>query len=129
MSYIEEFGDRLESTSHSLQNETAALCVILKDEEAYVDEFVDYHHALGFSMIFIYDNTDTFEMKQWAIEKGNFIHAVSWPGEAQQILLAYRDCARTAYAQGYTWAAFFDADEILILKKHDNVVSFLRDHR
>ena len=26
---------------------TIAMCMIVKDEEAYLDEFVDYHHALG----------------------------------------------------------------------------------
>ena len=26
---------------------TVAMCTIVKDEEPYIDEFVDYHHALG----------------------------------------------------------------------------------
>lgn len=30
------------------QSATVAMCMIVKDEEAYLDEFVDYHHALGY---------------------------------------------------------------------------------
>ena len=114
-------------TDAPLPSETAVICVVAKDEESYIDEFVDYHHALGFSKIFVYDNSDAFEMKQWATAKGDFIKAVHMPGKEQQ-MISYTMCAQEAYEQGYTWAAFFDLDEILILKKHENVVAFLLDH-
>ena len=34
--------NKFDGKSHSV-----ALCMIVKEEEAYIDEFVDYHHALG----------------------------------------------------------------------------------
>ena len=35
-----------------------ALCCIVKNENDYLDEYVNYYHDLGFDKIFIYDNND-----------------------------------------------------------------------
>jgi hypothetical protein len=40
---------------------TAAICAIQKWGLRYIDEWVDYHLAIGFQTIFIYDNSDDFE--------------------------------------------------------------------
>eukprot|EP00986_Skeletonema_menzelii_P000442 scaffold128_cov140-Skeletonema_menzelii.AAC.18 len=40
---------------------TAAICAIQKWGLRYIDEWVDYHLAIGFETIFIYDNSDDFE--------------------------------------------------------------------
>jgi hypothetical protein len=103
----------------------AAMCCVAKDEEAYIDEWVDYHHALGFDSIQIYDNSDGFELKQWGEEKGHHVTVTHYPGIAKQSN-AYLDCARRLAEGGnHTWAAFFDVDEFLILKKHAHVEDFL----
>jgi hypothetical protein len=107
----------------SFSTETAAICVIVKEEELYIDEWVDYHLALGFDAIYIYDNSDEHEMRQWGEEKGCHVTVKHFPGEAQQ-MKAYQDCAES-YGRNHTWAAFFDADEFLMLKKHEHVVDFL----
>jgi hypothetical protein len=103
----------------------AALCCIVVDEEAYIDEWVDYHHALGFDSIYVYDNSDNFDMKQWGKEKGNHVTMTHFPGIAQQ-RPAYLDCAKRLQQGGdHTWAAFFDVDEFLLLKMHEHVEDFL----
>ena len=40
---------------------TAAICAIQKWGLRYIDEWVDYHLAIGFETIFIYDNSEDFE--------------------------------------------------------------------
>ena len=40
-----------------------AMCVIIKNETLYIDEWVDFHIALGFSPIYIYDNSLAFDLK------------------------------------------------------------------
>ena len=35
------------NVSFDLHKKTVAMCTIVKDEEPYIDEFVDYHYALG----------------------------------------------------------------------------------
>ena len=39
------------------------MCAIVFNEEAYIDVWVDYHHALGFDAFHIYDNSQGFEMR------------------------------------------------------------------
>jgi hypothetical protein len=126
---IPQGADKSEGLKHSDKRKGtnhAALCCVVKDEEAYIDEWVDYHHALGFDSIHVYDNSDSFELKQWGEEKGQHVTVTHWPGIAKQGS-SYLDCARRLAAEGgnHTWAAFFDVDEFLILKKHAHVEDFL----
>src|SRR6056300_851346 len=46
-------------------NFTAAVCVCVKDAEAYLEEFIDYHLAMGFSNIYVYDDSPNFELQRW----------------------------------------------------------------
>jgi len=103
------------------------MCAIVVNEEAYIDEWVDYHHALGFDTFHMYDNSEGFEMEQWAEEKGDHVRVTHIPGLKMQ-MTAYQKCAKKSLEEGYVWAAFFDVDEFLQLKKHENVVEFLEEH-
>ena len=107
------------------------MCCIAIDEEAYIDEFVDYHLGLGFNKIFVYDNSEYFEMKYWWRNKktitGRNIDVIHYPGHNKQGE-AYLECAKRAKEYNLTWAAFFDVDEFLVLKKHDSVDEFLSEH-
>lgn len=111
-------------------NETIALCAVAKDEGAYVDEWADYHLALGFAAIHVHDNTDGFELGPWGrgrAARGEWIVVRHHPGAAQQTR-AYEDCARRCIAEGHAWAFFADVDEFLMLKRHDNVVDFASEY-
>lgn len=108
--------------------DTACICAVVKDEEAYIDEWLDYHHALGFSHFYIYDNSLEFEMEQWAKEKGSHVTVIHDPGEAIQSK-SYLDCSqRFATNEKHTWAAFIDVDEMIILQNHLNIVDMLYEH-
>ena len=107
---------------------SAAVCVVAKDDEAYIDEWVDYHQALGFSQFFVYDNSESNWMKQWGDEKGDHITVIHYPDEMKRNFMfeATEDCARrVAYEGMHKWVAFFDIREFLILKKHGEVIRFL----
>jgi Glycosyl transferase family 2 len=118
-----------ESSSSQTNREMAALCVIAKDEEAYLQEFVDYHLALGFDLIYIFDNSDQYDLEQWAQEnKDCRVKVAHFPGTVKQGP-AYAECSSRLIAEGnYGWVAFYDVDEFLILKKHMNVVDFLKQY-
>lgn len=109
-------------------NETAAVCVLVKYEEAYIDEWIDYHYALGFSHFYIYDNSHEFEMEQWASEKGPHVTMTHYVGNGIQ-REAYQHCLTNHVIKDrHSWVAFFDADEMIILKKHNNIVDLLFEH-
>ena len=109
----------------------AVVCCIAMDEEPYIDEFVDYHLGLGFGKIIIYDNTNAFQLKQWGQRRGDGVVLIHYPGINKQVD-SYWDCAKDTlegkYGSDKLWAAFWDVDEFLVLKKHDNVDDFLEEH-
>ena len=108
----------------------SVLCAICMNEEAYIDEWVDYHLGIGFQTIIIYDNTFTNDLRQWGQRRGNETRTkvIHYPGLGMQGQ-AYLHCAELAMKQrGMKWAGFWDIDEFLVLKKHDNVDDFLHQH-
>ena len=109
----------------------AVVCCIAMDEEPYIDEFVDYHLGLGFGKIIIYDNTNAFQLKQWGQRRGDGVELIHFPGINKQSD-AYWNCAKNTlegkHGDDKLWAAFWDVDEFLVLKKHDNVDDFLDEH-
>jgi Glycosyl transferase family 2 len=124
------------TTNRTSYPEGAALCAIVFSEEAYLDEWLDYNLALGFTDIFLYDNSDTFELEKYVrAQTDSRLHVVHFPGPAMQ-MEAYLDCAKTVAARNQRqpmvrhtpWAAFFDLDEFLVLRQHTNVVEFLSKH-
>jgi len=106
---------------------SVAICSIMKNEEAYVDEWVDYHRALGYEHFYIYDNSDSFEMRQWALEKSCHVSVKHWPGLGQQHAV-YQDCLRAFVKKRHTWVHFMDSDEFLVLKQHNNVTDMLQKY-
>ncbi len=115
--------------SHSMEN-AVSLCTVVKDEAIYLDEWTDYHLSLGFSDIIIYDNSEDNNLRQLRQNRrlgDERIEIVRWTGDAQQ-LSAFTDCAERCRGRQRRWAAFFDVDEFLILRKHDNILSLLVEH-
>ena len=47
----------------------AVVWSIQTKEDAYIDEWVDYHLGLGFEMIYIYDNSDNYDLRNWGKSK------------------------------------------------------------
>jgi hypothetical protein len=95
------------------------LVCIAKEEDNYIKEWVDYHLKLGFHKIFIYENN-------WrcAIEfDPNFVVKIPFDGEKKQ-LTAYQNFINH-HRVHYDWAAFFDVDEFLVLKKHKSILDLI----
>jgi hypothetical protein len=97
-----------------------ALVCIAKNEDRYIQEWVDYNKKLGFDDIFIYQN-------DWRcqLEDPNIIK-IEMDGVNQQ-RAAYNHFIKNNY-NNYDWAAFFDVDEFLVLKKHKNIKDFIFDY-
>ena len=97
-----------------------ALVCIAKNEDHYIDEWINYHLKLGFDDIIIYRNN-------WDYSNDNpSVKVIDYPGEVRQIP-AYNEFISQNVGI-YDWAAFFDVDEFLVLKKHSNIKHFLNDY-
>jgi hypothetical protein len=97
-----------------------ALVCIAKEEDNYIQEWVDYNKKLGFDDIIIYQN-------DWrsSIDEPNVIK-IDFDGVNMQTR-AYNDFIKNNYKK-YDWAAFFDIDEFLVLKKHNNIKDFISEY-
>lgn len=98
-----------------------ALVCIAKDEDHYIDEWIAYHKKIGFDDIHIYQND-----WRWSGETDN-VYKHILDGANKQIN-AYNDFIQNN-RNNYDWAAFFDIDEFLVLKKHDTVKNFISDYK
>jgi hypothetical protein len=104
------------------------LCIIGKNENLYVKEFVNHYQNLGYNHIFIYDNNDIngesfSDILREEISNG-FISIIDYKGykgiqnSSQQE--AYFDCYKRNKFH-YDWLSFFDFDEFLELKIYKNI--------
>jgi len=114
--------------------DSAAICTIQKGGLRYIDEWVDYHLAIGFEKIYIYDNSDDFELKQWYNTKREqqqnsnstvTVVVKHFPGPVQQ-QPSIMDCGISIQnARSHSWIAFIDLDEYIVLKKHKYILDLL----
>jgi hypothetical protein len=101
----------------------AVICAIAFEEEPYIDEWIAYNLVLGFSHIYIYDNSNTFTLKN---KNTNNVTVIHFPGE--QKMLQSRDIFILQYKNKHKWVAHIDIDEFIVLKKHNNIIDFLNDY-
>jgi hypothetical protein len=120
---------RIETTTETtpskwvIPNYYAVVCAIALNEEPYIDEWINYNRILGFSHIYIYDNSDDNTLKD---KESDFVTIIHFPGSVKQ-LQAY-DLFVTTYKDKHRWGAFIDCDEFIVLKKHESIIDFLKDY-
>ena len=98
-----------------------ALVCIAKNEDNYIEEWVNYNVKLGFDKIFIYQN-------DWRtnLEHPNVVKFENDGINKQRE--CYSHFIQTSNSE-YDWAAFLDVDEFLVLKKHKNIKDFINDYK
>lgn len=97
-----------------------ALVCIAKNEDKYIEEWIQYHLYLGFDHVFIYENDWRCNINSPLVTK------IVYDGIGLQES-AYNHFLNSYYDE-YDWVAFFDVDEFLVLKKHNDVKSFLKEY-
>lgn len=105
------------------QKPDAVICVIALHEELYIDEWIQYHLALGFSHIYIYDNSDTNTLSSKQTDRVIIRH---FPGKQKQFE-AYNEFT-IQYRKKHMWCAFIDCDEFIVVKKHNSITEFLSNY-
>ena len=105
-----------------------SLCLIVKDENSYLEEWLDYHILIGVEHFWIYDNESSTPVKTSLgeyIEKGLVtVHTIN--GKGMQ-LAAYDHCVQV-HGQDSTWIGFIDTDEFIVPRNTTNLVEFLKPY-
>ena len=96
-----------------------AVVVIVKNEELYIREWIEYHRLAGISHIYLYDNGSTDKTAEYVrpyADEG-FVTMTYFPGRGMQTA-AYNDALKK-YGKDCRYMAFIDADEFLFSLKPD----------
>ena len=105
-----------------------AICCIVKMENLYLRDFIEYHKNLGVTHVFLYDNNDeNGEYPQQVIGDyidDGYITYIDVRGKYRCQLECYTECYNT-YKNDYDWIAFIDIDEFICLYEDDNLADFL----
>lgn len=112
-----------------------AICVIIKDENDYLDEWLEYHFNLGIDEIFLYEDYGSKSHSDIIKPYGDKVHLNSIDimfnsndpnkniindGRILQIQLF--DYFPKMYKDDFDWILFIDIDEFLILKQPLNTL-------
>lgn len=99
------------------------ICVVAKNEDNYIDEWLDYHFKIGFTDIFVYQN-------DWRY-KGDFINDKRLHLKDADGLIDKKDIWNDfiqKYYNEYNWVAFIDVDEFIGIKTHQSIDQFLSNY-
>lgn len=135
----EEYDNRVKVYApYNKTSTNVAICVVVYNETLYLDEWIDFHVALGFSPIYIYDNSIEFQLNNTPYSSNNsswyetrediqnHVRLIHFPESPVQNP-AYERCIQRD-AKKSTFVALIDVDEFLVLKTFDNVVDFMEHH-
>ena len=103
-----------------------SLCLICRDENDYLPEWLDYHILMGVDRFYIYDNESQVSLRETLKDyiKRGWVVVVDIPGKAMQ-LYAYDHCLQIFGANTF-WMGFIDTDEFLVPKTNQNLKELLK---
>ena len=109
-----------------------SLCLIVRDENEYLEEWLKVHIAQGVEHFYVYDHGSRKPVKEFVLSLGEEIaektEVIDWSGrhgDAQPE--AYNDCLRRARGVS-RWVGFIDADEHIRVKTGQSLPDFLRGY-
>jgi hypothetical protein len=105
-----------------------SLCLICKDENQYLQEWLDYHILAGVQRFYIYDNESQVPVRETLseyIQKG-WVVVMEIHGRPKQ-LNAYDHCI-SVFGKQSRWIAFIDTDEFLVPKKAMDIKDVLEEY-
>ena len=104
-----------------------AICVIIKDEEEYLDEWLSWHLNLGIDEIFLYEDYGSMSHSHITKPYGDRVHLKSidiifqsdfnYNPKGSMIQEKLFDWFPIVYKNDFDWILFNDLDEFLILKQ------------
>jgi hypothetical protein len=106
-----------------------SICLLIKDENEYINEWLCWHIALGFEHFFIYDNGSTLPIYESVKEQyKKFCTFIDFSDGYEN---PQTDCYRNAlitYGKITKWLAFIDTDEFIRTVDGRDINDFLSEY-
>lgn len=101
------------------------VCLMTKDEEIYVDEFIEYYIGIGTNKIIIYNNGKNDKLPD-IVKKYNNVILIDFSDDKtkDKQFNCYRDCWNK-YAKEFDYFMFVDTDEYLSFNNFETVQDYL----
>ena len=110
-----------------------ALCVIIKNENLYLKEWVEHYKKIGISKIILYDNNDeNGEKIEEIIQEdivSEYVEVINYKGRGKCVQCeAFDNCYKTNQKK-FEWLLFLDLDEFLHIQSGVPLEKFLSNRR
>ena len=110
---------------------SAAACISASSDDAYLDEWVDYHHALGFDHFYIYDSESLFTLEKWGTWKGGHVtirlnNNIPVFHNQQE---AWEDCIKQGIDRHSHLAILDTADFVVLQNDHELLQELLQQEK
>lgn len=111
----------------------SAICLIIRDENEYLQEWIRHHISIGFEHFYLYDHNsktpiaETIQKKLKSFER-EYVTVIDWSGKHVH---AQDECyihVLKNFGHESKWMAFIDTDEFIMLHKHSSINDFLRNY-
>ena len=104
----------------------SAICLLIKDENDYINEWLSWHIGIGFEHFYIYDNGSKIPIAKSVDNRYiTYCTFVDFSGEHSNTQIdCYRD-ALNKYGEQAKWLAFIDTDEFIRPIPSENINDFL----
>lgn len=129
--WLEQNRDLWDDTPYERGVRDVAMCAIVRCENRYLRDWVEWHQRLGVARFFIYDNSRPgderpAEVLQEYIHNGT-VEIVPWPRYGNVQCAAYDDCYRH-HGRDYAWIGFLDIDELVHINDGSTLPELLNRH-
>lgn len=109
-----------------------SLCLIIRDENEYLKEWLEWHINQGIEHFYIYDHGSKEPVTEFIKNLDNTIQEkitiINWSGEHNDAQPdAYNDCLNH-YREESRWIGFIDADEQIEIKTGESLPEFLKKY-
>ena len=93
-----------------------AACVIVRNEERAIAEWIAWHQVAGFDTLIVLDNLSTDRTAQTVLALGRMhdVRLISWPETGSDWQTSAYDHALVSFGTEFDWIAFVDSDEFLL---------------
>ena len=112
-----------------LHHFNSAICLLIKDENEYINEWLSWHVEVGFEHFFIYDNGSRISIQESVLEQ--YLPFCTFIDYSSGYSCLQSDCynhALSNYGITTKWLAFIDTDEFIRTIDGSNINDFLKEY-
>lgn len=108
-----------------------AAVLIFKNEENYLEEWLQFHIFQGFDHFYLYNNDPDINKYNYLQKYKKYITLISWINKKNEGVYsvqrqAYTHCIKN-FNKDYQWLALVDADEFISSTNNDKVIDFINN--